>query len=142
MASAEQNPFAEQTEVIDDTRSTLCNHWAQLLQRTLFTGVSTQLWCWGRKGCSPLQRQAGTSERAPAVPGEEWGHRQCVLAWPGAFAQGGEAQAQESQTLPSCLCSPWGQSLGSPPSADLQLRQELSRSSRARCSGPRSRIKL
>lgn len=40
------------------------------------------------------------------------------------------------EALPSCQCSPQGQSLGFPPSAELQLRQELSRSSRAPHSDP------
>lgn len=104
--------------------------------------MSTQPWCWGRQGCSHLQRQADTSE-SPAVPGgEDWGHRQCVLACLGAFAKGREGLPQESwagvlEALPSCQCSPQSQSLGSPPCAELQLRQELSRSSRAPCSDPR-----
>lgn len=61
------------------------------------------------------------------MPGEEeWGHRRCVLAWLGAFAQGGEGQAQERwagvlEALPSCQCSSQDQSLGSPPSADALL---------------------
>lgn len=79
------------------TPGALCaKHWAQLLQGTLSTAVNTQPRRWGRQGCSSLQRQAHTSGRVPATPGEEeWGHRRCVLAWLGAFARGGEAQAQE-----------------------------------------------
>lgn len=45
---------------------------------------------------------------------------------PGTFARGGEAQAQEGWAgvlgaLPSCQCSPQGQSLGSPPSRSSML---------------------
>lgn len=93
MATTEQNPFAEQTEGIDATRSTLCNHWAQVLQGTLFTGVSTA----GAGRAAPLSKGRQTPLRVPAVPGgEQWGHRQCVLACLGAFAKGREGLPQES----------------------------------------------